>query len=942
MMKNLDKRSFTKNISRYLFLLFFGFVLFVLSIFTIASFAKKTVSFQDYTPISSPQISDQSNDAALNTKWNELKSGLSTYPGFKLSVVTVGSKGYTLTELWNKVSTDDDGSAFKNTALGQLQKLVDNSITWDQIQTALTDANTDLLISLWQDIQDEFQDYKGNVFTDQITVLRTGSTTPRGSFTINELLTEKNNNFNQLSREAIAQLQPLLNRKVANDEVGTALTLRNNNALNAFWKEIQPHLSTYSNLAPDSVIIGTGDAAKTYSIDQLFAQKTHDANSGSTILNSGNPSARSQLQDLVNDEITLLQLNSALNDANNQFLDNKWNELKNDFATYSGFKSDSIEIGSTTYTLTDLWSKSIDPSNPAGSTFDGGAKTQLQALVDDSITWNQIKTELDKLNDDKLDTLWSGLRTALANYAGYIPTTPIDISGNPYTINLLITNKRLRSTDGKDLNTAQGKTQLQTLVNGLIADGALVRSALDNNNKLNNLWTSIKTSLQAYPGSVFSTTIKVFQAGTNTSRGDFTINHLLTEKDDNFANLSTDAITQLQALLNANVISVELLFALVNHNINALNTLWAAIQPYLSVYSNRVPNSISFNNQNYPIDQLFVQKDNTVAGSTLPDVAKNQLQDLFTAGMTTLVQMQTALVDVNTALLTTLWGQIQDEFQNYPGTVFTTQIAVANKGRFTINHLLSEKDDDFTALSDDAKIQLQTLLDNNVADGEVGTALTLRNTNALNALWNAIQPLLSGYSNLAPDSIPFNNQNYNIDQLFGQKTNTNAGSAISSSGNPSARSQLQALVNAGMTTLEQMQTALTNANTTLLSNFWGDIQDALQVYPGNVFSEQIKVLESGTNNSRGDFTINHLLGEKNNNFTDLSPDAITQLQALLNRTVTSSEFKTALDAYWKSLSENTDDSSNQNLAIGLGTAGGVVALAGAGGFAYWFLKIRKS
>ena len=32
----------------------------------------------------------------------------------------------------------------------------------------------------------------------------------------------------------------------------------------------------------------------------------------------------------------------------------------------------------------------------------------------------------------------------------------------------------------------------------------------------------------------------------------------------------------------------------------------------------------------------------------------------------------------------------------------------------------------------------------------------------------------------------------------------------------------------------------------------------------------------------------------------------------------------------------------KNLAIGLGTAGAVVALAGASGFAYWFLKIRKS
>ena len=44
----------------------------------------------------------------------------------------------------------------------------------------------------------------------------------------------------------------------------------------------------------------------------------------------------------------------------------------------------------------------------------------------------------------------------------------------------------------------------------------------------------------------------------------------------------------------------------------------------------------------------------------------------------------------------------------------------------------------------------------------------------------------------------------------------------------------------------------------------------------------------------------------------------------------------------KYLSDIKESPKNQNLAIGLGTAGGIVALAGVGGFAYWFLKIRKS
>ena len=46
-------------------------------------------------------------------------------------------------------------------------------------------------------------------------------------------------------------------------------------------------------------------------------------------------------------------------------------------------------------------------------------------------------------------------------------------------------------------------------------------------------------------------------------------------------------------------------------------------------------------------------------------------------------------------------------------------------------------------------------------------------------------------------------------------------------------------------------------------------------------------------------------------------------------------FKTKTSASWRK--ENT-----KNLAIGLGTLVGSITVAGAGGFAYWFLKIRKS
>ena len=88
-----------------------------------------------------------------------------------------------------------------------------------------------------------------------------------------------------------------------------------------------------------------------------------------------------------------------------------------------------------------------------------------------------------------------------------------------------------------------------------------------------------------------------------------------------------------------------------------------------------------------------------------------------------------------------------------------------------------------------------------------------------------------------------------------------------------------------------------------------------------------------------------LIADAKKQFADFAKDSLDELQKLIEGKIIVSQLKTT---YQESLSspstENkspTQESTNQNLVIGLGTAGGVVALAGAGGFAYWFVKIRK-
>ena len=921
------------------------------------------------------------NNDKLDVFWNAIQPLLSGYSNLAPDAITFNGKSYNIDQLFAQKDHDQSsGSTISDTdvdgsnARSQLQALVNAKMTTlEQMRDALIVANTVLLTNFWKYIQSDFQIYLGTPFSTPITVAN------KGNFTINRLLGEKHNDFADLSNAAKVQLQPLLNANVVSGEVAIILIIRNTIALNALWRNIQPLLNTYSNLAPDAITFDS----QNYNINQLFVQKNHNPHIGSAISSNGSPSARSQLQDLVNAGMTTLsQMQDALTGANNKFLDDKWTELKTEFANYSGLQSDSVRIGSTDYTLTELWTKSTTDDD--GSAFTDNALIQLQALVNNQITWNQIKTELDiNDNNQKLDTLWTALKTALADYAGHLPTSPIDINSKQYTINLLITSRELE-TPGRTLNVSI-KTQLQALVDSGITDANAVRTALDTYNKnkldtfwksiqphlstypnhapdsitfdgqnynidqlfaqkdhdlnsgstissdgnpsarfqlqtlvnadmttlkqmqdaltdantalLTTLWNTIQDELQTYPGIVFSDQIPVLESGTTTSRGTFTINHLLSEKDDAFADLSDDAKSQLQKLLDKDVANDELGTALTLRNTNALNALWKEIQPLLSSYSNRAPDAITFKGESYNIAQLFAQKDHdqdngsTISSDGNPS-ALSQLQALVNAGMTTLEQMRDALITANTALLTNLWGYIQGELQIYLGAVFTSQIAVANKGSFNIDHLLTEKNKDFADLTDDAKTQLQPLLNANVANSELLIALVVRNTIALNALWRNIQSLLNTYPNLAPDSITFNGQNYDIDQLFAQKDhNPNIGSAISSNGSPSARSQLQALVNAGMTTLVQMQTALTDANNKFLDDKWTALKTEFVNYSA-LQSDSVRIGST-------DYILTNLWTQSadssNPDGSDFTGSARDQLQALVNNKITWDQIKTELD-----------------------------------------------
>ena len=106
--------------------------------------------------------------------------------------------------------------------------------------------------------------------------------------------------------------------------------------------------------------------------------------------------------------------------------------------------------------------------------------------------------------------------------------------------------------------------------------------------------------------------------------------------------------------------------------------------------------------------------------------------------------------------------------------------------------------------------------------------------------------------------------------------------------------------------------------------------------------------------SNQNYSFTSLIADAKKEFIDLSKDSFTKLQNLVDQDISLKKLETAYqeslpypqtqepNASTSETKSPTKKSTNQNLAIGLGTAGGVVALAGVGGFVYWFVKIRKS
>ena len=457
----------------------------------------------------------------------------------------------------------------------------------------------------------------------------------------------------------------------------------------------------------------------------------------------------------------------------------------------------------------------------------------------------------------KQKDFWTQLHTILSNSWGI---KSLFFDGQEYSL------KNLFDTLPRGGYNPNWETNFNSLTNAaaieltklIFGNGSDTAQGVDSTAKLQQRFTETKTKLLTDLKNALDQLVAFDPTVTQLPlKGQkYDLNQLIAARDklleDDFETSQESAFNQVKALFSNQIYA--------SHIIQAINQLtkYRAIKNFLTQMStDQKLTSLQIQNTNYSFTSLFT------------DLAK----DFADFSSNALVQLQ-ALVDdkidvnqldttyQNTIALIDLWNEIKDELNAYPGAVFNEEIAVSDKGTFTINHLLSEKNDNFIDLSSDARSQLQALLNAKVANGELGTALTTHNNNNnnLNTLWTALKTALASYTGTNPGDrdITISDKPYRLNLLVANKKLATAGS-------------------------------------------------------------------------------------------DLTPEqGKDQLQALINNQVTAQDVKTALDAYQESLpspatetKSPTQESTNQNLAIGLGTTGGVVVLAGAGGFAYWFFKIKK-
>ena len=245
----------------------------------------------------------------------------------------------------------------------------------------------------------------------------------------------------------------------------------------------------------------------------------------------------------------------------NTALDLLWSEIKSELKTkYSHLSKTLIKIDWTDYDLKLLFAAAKDDIQyrKEGSELSAQAKDKLQELVNAVVIPQKLKDALDAKNNEKLDAFWSEIKSELKKpeYT-HLSKTPILVKGNNYNLEpLFVAVKNEYRVLGSQLSDS-AKNKLQSLVSAdvqhQIFKTSLTKANIQNNQKLDNLWTQLKKILNQPEFDKWKdTSIKIKNKSYDLKLLFAAANDKTNVKDSTF---SLDAKLQLQELLNDQVTS---------------------------------------------------------------------------------------------------------------------------------------------------------------------------------------------------------------------------------------------------------------------------------------------------------------------------------------------------------------------------------------------------
>ena len=339
-----------------------------------------------------------------------------------------------------------------------------------------------------------------------------------------------------------------------------------------------------------------------------------------------------------------------------------------------------------------------------------------------------------------------------------------------------------------------------------------------------------------------------------------------------------------------------------------INQFWSEIKSELKAkYAYLSKTSITIDGKEYDLDLLFAAaKDDTQyrkEGSQLPDPAKDKLQELVNAIITTqkLKDALTAADTKNNENLNTFWSNIKDKLKKLEYTYSARNRILVNGKDYKLEVLFTAAKNDAqyekkgSELPAPAKNKLQELVNANI-DGEK-VKVTLANT-AINLLWSETKSELKTYAHLSTTNIEIDGTRYDLRHVFAAaKDDIQYEKKVSELSFLGAYYQLKKLVNANITA-QKLKVALTAAdakNNEKLDALWSNIKDELKKPEYTYLAKNTIKVDWTDYNLEVLFTAAKDDTQYRKEGSELPDPAKDKLKKLVNDFVNAQKFKDALD-----------------------------------------------